>query len=58
MKNMPGYSPDGQISLEAAQNVLNLLKQFDPSVIASGNKIEVEKTFDNSFAEKARAKYE
>ncbi|HEY5741665.1 MAG TPA: ABC transporter substrate-binding protein [Terrimicrobiaceae bacterium] len=57
LRNLAGYSPDGQISLEAAQNVLRMLKQFDPSVISSANKLQAEKTFDNSFAKTADAKY-
>jgi len=57
LKNMIGYSPDGQMSMKAAQNVYAVLKQFEPSVIASGDKIKLENTFDNSFAKKAAAKY-
>jgi NitT/TauT family transport system substrate-binding protein len=58
LKNMPSYSPDGQISLEAAQNVLEMLQQFHPSIIAAGNTIKVENTFDNSFVKRANAKHE
>ena len=58
LKNMAGYSPDGQMSLKAAQNVYNILKQFEPSVIAAGDKINLGATFDNSFAQKAAAKYQ
>ncbi len=57
LKNMVGYSPDGQMSLKAAQNVYKVLKQFEPSVIAAGDKINLSATFDNSFAQKAAAKY-
>jgi len=57
LKNMIGYSPDGQMSMKAAQNVYAVLKQFEPSVIAAGDKIKLENTFDNSFAKKAAAKY-
>lgn len=59
LKNMVGYSLDGQMSLKAAQNVYNVLKQFEPSVIAAGasNGINLAATFDNSFAVKAAAKY-
>jgi NitT/TauT family transport system substrate-binding protein len=57
LKNMIGYSQDGQMSLKAAQNVYAVLKQFEPSVIAAGDKIKLENTFDNSFAKKAAAKY-
>jgi NitT/TauT family transport system substrate-binding protein len=56
-KNIGGYSTDGQISLKASQNVYNVLKQFEPSVIAAGDKINLGASFDNSFAQKAAAKY-
>jgi len=57
LKNMVGYSIDGQMSMKAAQNVYNVLKQFEPSVIAAGSSINLAATFDNSFAVKAGAKY-
>jgi NitT/TauT family transport system substrate-binding protein len=57
LKNMIGYSEDGQMSLKAAQNVHKVLKQFEPSVIAAGDSIRLENTFDNTFARKAAAKY-
>ena len=59
LKNMVGYSTDGQMSMKAAQNVYNVLKQFEPSVIAAtaNNGINLAATFDNSFAVKAGAKY-
>ncbi len=57
LKNMIGYSEDGQMSMKAAQNVYKVLKQFEPSVIAAGNAIKLENTFDNSFASKAAAKF-
>ncbi len=57
LKNMIGYSPDGKMSLKAAQNVYKVLKQFEPSVIAAGDKINLAATFDNSFVQKADAKY-
>jgi NitT/TauT family transport system substrate-binding protein len=57
LKNMIGYSEDGQMSLKAAQNVYKVLKQFEPSVIKAGDSIKLEQTFDNSFAKKAAAKY-
>jgi NitT/TauT family transport system substrate-binding protein len=53
LKNMIGYSLDGQMSLKAATNVYKVLKQFEPSVIAAGNSINLAATFDNSFAVKA-----
>ncbi len=56
LKNMLGYSLDGQMNMKAAQNVYNVLKQFEPSVIAAGSSINLAATFDNSFAQKAAAK--
>lgn len=57
LKNMIGYSEDGQMSMKAAQNVYKVLKQFEPSVIKAGDSIRLEDTFDNTFARKAAAKY-
>ena len=57
LKNMLGYSLDGQMNMKAAQNVYAVLKQFEPSVIAAGNSINLTSTFDNSFAQKAAAKF-
>lgn len=57
LKNMIGYSEDGQMSMKAAQNVYKVLKQFEPSVIKAGDSIRLDQTFDNSFAKKAAAKY-
>ena len=57
LKNMIGYSEDGQMSMKAAQNVYKVLKQFEPSVIKAGSAIKLENTFDNTFAKKAAAKY-
>jgi NitT/TauT family transport system substrate-binding protein len=56
LKNMIGYSEDGQMSMKAAENVYKVLRQFEPSVMAAG-KIDLTQTFDNSFAKKAAAKY-
>ncbi|HXN15989.1 MAG TPA: ABC transporter substrate-binding protein [Usitatibacter sp.] len=56
LKNMIGYSEDGQMSMKAAENVYKVLRQFEPSVIAAGN-IDLQSTFDNSYAAKAAAKY-
>ncbi|MEP7155897.1 MAG: ABC transporter substrate-binding protein [Betaproteobacteria bacterium] len=56
LKNMVGYSVDGQMSMKAAQNVYNVLKQFEPSVIAAGNSINLAATFDNAYAQKAATK--
>jgi NitT/TauT family transport system substrate-binding protein len=56
LKNMIGYSEDGQMSLKAAENVYKVLVQFEPSVKAAG-KMDLNQTFDNSFAKKAALKY-
>lgn len=54
-KNLEGYSPDGLFSMEGAQNVYKVLKAFEPSV--QNAKVDLARTFDNSFAQKALAKY-
>ena len=56
LKNMIGYSENGEMSLKAAENVYKVLVQFEPSVIAAG-KMDLNATFDNSFVKKANAKY-
>jgi NitT/TauT family transport system substrate-binding protein len=56
LKNMIGYSENGEMSLKAAENVYKVLAQFEPSVMAAG-KIDLNSTFDNSFVRKANAKY-
>ena len=56
LKNMIGYSEDGLMTLKAAENVYKVLVQFEPSVKAAG-KMDLQQTFDNSFAKKAAAKY-
>jgi sulfonate transport system substrate-binding protein len=56
LKNMIGFSEDGQMSMKAAENVYKVLRQFEPSVIAAG-KMDLNATFDNSFVKKALAKY-
>jgi len=55
-KNLAGYSKDGLMSLAAARNVYKVLDQFEPSVMKAG-KIDLSKTFDNRFAQKADSKY-
>ncbi|MDB5811612.1 MAG: transporter substrate-binding protein [Betaproteobacteria bacterium] len=55
LKNMEGYSPDGLFSMDGAKNVYKVLNSFEPSVQAA--KIDLTKTFDNSFAQKALKKY-
>jgi NitT/TauT family transport system substrate-binding protein len=56
LKNMVGYSEDGTMSLKAAENVYKVLAQFEPSVMKAG-KMDLSKTFDNSFVKKANSKY-
>ena len=56
LKNMIGYSENGEMSMKAAENVYKVLRQFEPSVMAAG-KIDLSSTFDNSFVKKANAKY-
>jgi sulfonate transport system substrate-binding protein len=56
LKNMIGYSENGEMSMKAAENVYKVLRQFEPSVMAAG-KIDLNTTFDNSFVKKANAKY-
>jgi len=56
LKNMIGYSEDGTLSLKAAENVYKVLVQFEPSVKEAG-KMDLQQTYDNSFARKAAAKY-
>jgi NitT/TauT family transport system substrate-binding protein len=56
LKNMIGFSENGELSMKASENVYKVLKQFEPSVIAAG-KIDLNSTFDNSYVRKANAKY-
>jgi NitT/TauT family transport system substrate-binding protein len=56
LKNMIGFSENGEMSMRAAENVYKVLKQFEPSVIAAG-KIDLNATFDDSYVKKANAKY-
>jgi NitT/TauT family transport system substrate-binding protein len=56
LKNIHGYSPDGMMSLKAAENVYRVLRAFEPSVMNAGT-IDLSKTFDNAFVERAHAKY-
>ena len=44
------------MTLKAADNVYKLLKQFEASVMNAG-KMDLSATFDNSFMQKAKAKY-
>jgi NitT/TauT family transport system substrate-binding protein len=54
-KNMESFSPDGMMSSDAALNVLRDLKTFDPTVQAAN--IDVAKAFNNTFTQKALAKF-
>src|SRR5882762_9974111 len=54
LKNMIGYSENGEMSMKAAENVYKVLRQFEPSVMAAG-KIDLNTTFDNAFVKKANA---
>jgi NitT/TauT family transport system substrate-binding protein len=54
-KNQEGFSPDGRFSMAGAQNVYNVLHAFEPDVQRA--KIDLAKTFDNSFVERAVKKY-
>jgi NitT/TauT family transport system substrate-binding protein len=56
LKNMIGFSENGEMSMKAAENVYKVLRQFEPSVMNAG-KIDLNATFDNSFVKKANAKY-
>ena len=56
LKNMIGFSENGEMSLKASENVYKVLRQFEPSVMNAG-KIDLNATFDNSFVRKANAKY-
>jgi NitT/TauT family transport system substrate-binding protein len=55
LKNTEGFSPDGLFSAEGAKNVFNVLNSFEPTVQAA--KIDLAKTWDNSFAQKALKKF-
>ena len=54
-KNQEGFSPDGRFSMEGAQNVHKVLNAFVPEVQHA--KIDLAKTFDNTFADRALKKY-
>src|SRR5947209_16790225 len=56
LKNMIGFSENGEMSMKAAQNVYKVLRQFEPSVMNAGN-LDLSRTFDNSFVKKAEAKF-
>ena len=53
-KAVAGYSADGKFSVEGAESVYKVLKLFEPSVMNA--KVDLARTFDNRFADKAPAK--
>ena len=55
-KMREAHAPDGQITREGAQIVLNVLAAFLPEVKATN--INVENTYDNHFVEAALKKYQ
>lgn len=55
-KNLAGFKHDGAISLEAGQNVARVLTTFDPGL--KGFKVDVAKTIDMTFQQKAAQKYQ
>jgi NitT/TauT family transport system substrate-binding protein len=54
-KNLEGFKHDGSISIEAGQNVARDLTTFDPQL--QGFKVDVAKTIDMAFQQKAAQKY-
>jgi len=55
-KNLAGFQHDGSISLEAGQNVARVLTTFDPGL--KGFKVDIAKTVDMAFQQKAAQKYQ
>jgi len=53
-KAIPGFSSDGKFSHEGAESVYKVLNLFEPSVMSA--KIDLAKTFDNRFVDKALKK--
>lgn len=56
-KNFTAISPDGKMSMKAAENVYSTLKTFEPSVQQAG-KMDLARTFDNRFVLEALKKYQ
>jgi NitT/TauT family transport system substrate-binding protein len=54
-KNLPAFTWDGIVTDAAAHNVLKSISVLEPALLDS--KIDVSKTYDNSFTERALAKY-
>ncbi|MBI3523635.1 MAG: ABC transporter substrate-binding protein [Betaproteobacteria bacterium] len=55
-KNLSAISPDGKMSMKAAENVYSTLKTFEPSVQKAGD-MDLARTFDNHFVVEALKKY-
>jgi NitT/TauT family transport system substrate-binding protein len=55
-KNLDAFSPDGQMTMKAAENVYNVLKSFEASVQQAGS-IDLARTFDNRYVVEALKKY-
>jgi hypothetical protein len=54
-KNLDSFKHNGAISLVAAQAVYRDLKSFDPQLQSAT--VDLSKTFDMTFQQKAAAKY-
>ena len=55
IKFKPAISPDGLFTKEGAENTLKFLATFNPAIKPS--EIKLDQTFDNSYVQKALAKY-
>jgi len=55
-KNFAAISPDGKMTMKAAETVYATLKTFEPSV-QKAEKIDLPRTFDNRFVMEALKKY-
>jgi NitT/TauT family transport system substrate-binding protein len=54
-KFKPAISPDGLFTKEGAENTLKFLAAFNPAV--KPDAIKLDETYDNSYVQKALAKY-
>jgi NitT/TauT family transport system substrate-binding protein len=54
-KFKPAISPDGLFTKEGAENTLKFLAAFNPAI--KPNEIKLDQTYDNSYVQKALAKY-
>jgi NitT/TauT family transport system substrate-binding protein len=55
VKFKPAISPDGLFTKEGAENTLKFLSAFNPAIKPA--EIKLDQTFDNTYAQKALAKY-